>query len=176
MDCSICFEEIHQNSEETIVINSCNHRFHQRCLEPWLLKETTCPNCRGPLRSEEETKHLLRNLDLEQLDKIYLTYALYTWILRTYNGVQFRRHSTRIHSFLSTIHLNTIYPLHFSMSPHDKISLTSIKSLRLYCSNREKQLFEQLYPDEIHRLIVKNPRFIQIQKSLQERLDSVEFD
>src|SRR5271155_794386 len=40
MDCPICF------SEASDTTNSCNHSFHQACLDIWLNGHDTCPYCR----------------------------------------------------------------------------------------------------------------------------------
>jgi hypothetical protein len=172
MDCSICLEGI-QQEEQTIVIDSCQHTFHQRCVEPWFLRHSTCPNCRGPTQNQEELLSQERRRDLGELDRVYLTYILFTWILHHIHGVQFQTHSNRIHSFLSRVHWNDIVPLRFAMTPRNKNSLTSIKSLRVYCITREQILFHHLYPEETHRAIHRNPRTLQIQTGIEQQL--VEF-
>lgn len=169
MDCSICLEEI-QNNEQTIVIDSCHHEFHRRCLEPWFLTNSTCPNCRGPTRNQEELLSQERYRGLRELDRVYLTYILYTWILQTINGNKFRIHSNAIHSFLSRIHWNEVVPLEFAMTPRNKNSLTAIKTLRMYCISREQALFQQLYPEEIYRAIHRNPRTLQIRNAIEQEL------
>ncbi|KFX93028.1 hypothetical protein O988_07025 [Pseudogymnoascus sp. VKM F-3808] len=47
--CSICIESFPEN--ENVRILPCNHIYHQRCIDPWLLnKSGTCPLCRKPLQ------------------------------------------------------------------------------------------------------------------------------
>jgi hypothetical protein len=41
--CTICFEPILRDS--AIIILSCVHLFHEDCLQNWLRKGVTCPNC-----------------------------------------------------------------------------------------------------------------------------------
>ncbi|XP_077597475.1 E3 ubiquitin-protein ligase TTC3 [Stigmatopora nigra] len=41
--CVICFEEIRQDDH---CVLECGHTFHNQCIEQWLTKNSTCPNCR----------------------------------------------------------------------------------------------------------------------------------
>lgn len=43
--CAICFETF-KAGEHVRVLPHCNHVFHARCLDPWLLKKGSCPMCR----------------------------------------------------------------------------------------------------------------------------------
>lgn len=43
--CTICHEDI-LVIEEHIKTKPCGHLFHSACINKWLCRETTCPNCR----------------------------------------------------------------------------------------------------------------------------------
>ena len=43
--CSICLEKVGKRGVSTI----CHHRFHDKCLSPWLINHPTCPYCRTEL-------------------------------------------------------------------------------------------------------------------------------
>jgi hypothetical protein len=40
-ECSICLEDL----EGTIVILTCQHKYHDLCIGKWFEKNTTCPQC-----------------------------------------------------------------------------------------------------------------------------------
>jgi hypothetical protein len=43
--CSICIDQFKEN--EVIRIMPCNHQFHQKCVDPWILNyRKECPLCR----------------------------------------------------------------------------------------------------------------------------------
>lgn len=48
-ECVICQEDIQQG--DTIIVLPCNpthpHRFHEACIQPWIVRHSTCPTCRG---------------------------------------------------------------------------------------------------------------------------------
>lgn len=169
MECSICLEQI-QTDQANSLIQACQHRFHSACLNPWMETNSTCPNCRGPIRDEEETQELLRQRELQELDRLYLTYILFTWILQTFRGIEFRLHSNAIFAFLSQIRWNSIRPVAFQMTPRNRTSLSCLKALRVYCVSREQTLFEKLYEGQPHRVIHRNPRCLQIQQEIQHEL------
>jgi hypothetical protein len=47
-ECCICLND-EQNIDEEFFTTSCNHTFHERCLQGWLLEHSTCPLCRTQL-------------------------------------------------------------------------------------------------------------------------------
>lgn len=49
--CGICLENI--SVGDTVIELPCNpthpHVFHTPCIEPWIVRHSTCPNCRGSI-------------------------------------------------------------------------------------------------------------------------------
>lgn len=43
-ECSICLSEFKPN--QMVKRAQCKHCFHSECIEPWILKQRTCPNCK----------------------------------------------------------------------------------------------------------------------------------
>lgn len=50
--CSICTDPM--VSGDTIRTLECGgrHQFHAECIDPWIARNPTCPNCRGPVMAE----------------------------------------------------------------------------------------------------------------------------
>ena len=44
--CAICLAEL-EPGERVRVLPKCNHGFHVRCVDTWLLSHDSCPTCRG---------------------------------------------------------------------------------------------------------------------------------
>lgn len=44
--CSICQDVIYVGENITILIK-CNHNYHKECLDPWICKNNSCPDCRA---------------------------------------------------------------------------------------------------------------------------------
>jgi len=55
-DCSICFEDM--DSEDSMYLQPCRHRFHKACINQWLESPggagSTCPMCRNYIVKEDE--------------------------------------------------------------------------------------------------------------------------
>lgn len=47
-ECPICLGEF-EDGEKVRVLPKCNHGFHVRCIDTWLLSHSSCPNCRHSL-------------------------------------------------------------------------------------------------------------------------------
>ena len=46
--CSVCQEDV-EEGERVRVIGNCQHGFHAKCIEPWLLNKGSCALCRAPI-------------------------------------------------------------------------------------------------------------------------------
>ena len=53
--CSICLDDYKEG--ETIIKLNCNHIYHKKCLEKWLLKNKTCPYCKTEIKPTEYEKN-----------------------------------------------------------------------------------------------------------------------
>ncbi|CAN1353686.1 RING-H2 finger protein ATL72 [Linum perenne] len=47
-DCAICLGEF-ADGEKVRVLPKCNHGFHVRCVDTWLVSHSSCPTCRRTL-------------------------------------------------------------------------------------------------------------------------------
>lgn len=45
--CPICYDE-----SPDFMTENCNHKFHKKCLDAWLLNSHVCPLCRGVIKRE----------------------------------------------------------------------------------------------------------------------------
>lgn len=60
--CSVCQENV-QDGERVRVIQQCQHGFHAKCIEPWLLNKGTCALCRSPIDDRlQRVNNRLRNI------------------------------------------------------------------------------------------------------------------
>lgn len=51
--CTICLSDF-EAGEHVKVLPKCNHGFHVRCIDRWLLARSTCPTCRQSLFAEPQ--------------------------------------------------------------------------------------------------------------------------
>lgn len=51
-ECPICLGEF-QDGEKVRVLPKCNHGFHVRCIDTWLVSHSSCPTCRHSLLDQQ---------------------------------------------------------------------------------------------------------------------------
>ncbi len=170
MDCSICLEPIKEEQPKK-KLDSCCHEFHEDCLNPWLICNSTCPNCRNAIRPPTELTPQQRTQQQRELDRLYLTYILYSWILQEFSGVRFRNHTDAIHSFVESFSFEGMRPILFRMTPQNRGSLSSIRTLRGYLIQRESHLFHEVHPTAVHRALHRNPRVCEMSRQISSQLN-----
>lgn len=52
--CSICLEEI--GALHQFTLPQCKHQFHRKCIADWNIRSKECPNCRGPIVDDLNSK------------------------------------------------------------------------------------------------------------------------
>ncbi|KAM5560668.1 RING-H2 finger protein ATL74 [Rosa sericea] len=52
-ECPICLGEF-EDGEKVRVLPKCNHGFHVRCIDTWLVSHSSCPNCRHSLLEQQQ--------------------------------------------------------------------------------------------------------------------------
>ncbi|XP_047341369.1 RING-H2 finger protein ATL74-like [Impatiens glandulifera] len=57
-DCPICLGEF-VDGERIRILPGCNHEFHMKCIDRWLLTNSSCPNCRQPLVARPEVMMMM---------------------------------------------------------------------------------------------------------------------
>lgn len=53
-DCPICLVEF-ADGEKVRVLPKCNHGFHVRCIDTWLMSHSSCPTCRQSLLEQPQS-------------------------------------------------------------------------------------------------------------------------
>lgn len=64
--CGVCLDSLGANSESEILL-TCQHQFHEACVEPWLAQKGTCPTCRTRIREVEESDDELDDETVQNL-------------------------------------------------------------------------------------------------------------
>ena len=136
--CSVCQEDI-QEGERVRIIENCQHGFHAKCIEPWLLSKGSCALCRAPIderlqRVSNRLRTIIQNnpgfsVDdfLNQVETVaqqaavetpenilkryILGYCLAHGILRKFpTAAPYRENGTTIRTTLANFHLETVRP------------------------------------------------------------------
>jgi len=50
MICVVCLEDCRAEGQQVMMELPCSHRFHSKCLLPWLASHPNCPSCRSPVQ------------------------------------------------------------------------------------------------------------------------------
>ena len=67
--CSICIENIDLNKQNIKYIKFvCSHIYHTECVNPWVIKKNSCPNCRTIIKKD------IKNEDIENTNKSIYRY------------------------------------------------------------------------------------------------------
>ena len=53
-ECSIC--QTAMKKGHRVVSLGCGHKFHRKCVEPWLFENPNCPMCRNHALTKKEKK------------------------------------------------------------------------------------------------------------------------
>uniref|UniRef100_A0A4W5RDX4 RING-type E3 ubiquitin transferase n=1 Tax=Hucho hucho TaxID=62062 RepID=A0A4W5RDX4_9TELE len=97
-DCAICLEKYIEGEELRVI--PCSHRFHKKCVDPWLLQHHTCPHCRHNIIEQKKG-----NPGAVCMDPVYS---------RQQRVVLPVHYPGRVHRSGQV----TAYPTHTSMDPH----------------------------------------------------------
>ncbi|KAG5044544.1 hypothetical protein AAZX31_03G241900 [Glycine max] len=54
LECAVCLSEVVEG-EKARLLPKCNHGFHVACIDMWFQSHSTCPLCRNPVASSEES-------------------------------------------------------------------------------------------------------------------------
>ena len=172
IECSICQETI-QEGHRTLIIQRCQHGFHERCIEPWRQQNNTCPNCRTPISSTPPPpSQAAAEATLEQtngeLDKLYVSYILIDWILRNYRGhsADLRRDYRVLQDAFHTGEWTQgAIPI-----PMDRLTLSNLAIVKQYIIRREREINQSLHPDRQYHPIHRAQRFLAIRETALPRL------
>ncbi|CAG9335419.1 unnamed protein product [Blepharisma stoltei] len=55
--CTVCLEDF--KAREKVRVMPCKHRFHLQCIDVWLMRQGSCPNCKRNLRTNSEAIPLI---------------------------------------------------------------------------------------------------------------------
>jgi hypothetical protein len=75
--CSICCSSLFNDDNSKIVFGVCNHAFHLTCIDSWLSRKNTCPNCNSNWKYKENNifnqnvsnKIIPKNMKVESITK-----------------------------------------------------------------------------------------------------------
>lgn len=171
-ECSICQEPV-QEGQRTLVIQRCQHGFHEACIEPWRQQNNSCPNCRTPISarppppSQAAAEATLQQTNSE-LDKLYVSYILIDWILRNYRGhsADLRRDYRILRDAFHTGEW-TQGPIPI---PMDRLTLSNLAVMKQYIIRREREIHQTAHPNQQSHPIHRCQRLLAIRETALPRL------
>jgi hypothetical protein len=116
-----------KEDERTFLLDICQHAFHKKCLDPWLVRNDSCPNCRTAIDM---------SVPISEIDRVHLSWVICDWILRTYlSEGSFYAKKNAIRTCIQGFKWNTI-----SSYPIDLSSLSSLRRTRAQLKEKEREL------------------------------------
>lgn len=97
-ECIICFENIYKEHVPTYV---CDHMFHEKCINSWLLINNTCPICRTDL----SVIHLSTIFDIATYSDVSQNIKLLTKIMKHIYKTSLKKYTYRSQVIFTNFHL-----------------------------------------------------------------------
>jgi hypothetical protein len=130
--CSICLEEL----KKEFVTYSCNHPFHQACINEWIRNHNTCPLCRGKIQQqsrlspelEERLRRRYHHRALENYAHIDARdYNYFNLVQPWYNAEPQNQENTYLYSFALEPGNEPSNSSGFNFSRIDNIDLSQVE-------------------------------------------------
>lgn len=167
-ECSICQEPI-EEGQRTLVVERCQHGFHEQCIEPWRQQNNSCPNCRTPISSPSEAAaEATAEQTNRELEKLYVSYILVDWILRQYRGhnTEFRRDYRILREAFHTGEWTQgTIPI-----PMDRLTLSNLTIVKQYIIRREREINQNQNQNQQYHPIHRSQRLLAIRETALPRL------
>ena len=153
--CSVCLENVTEG-ERTLLIKKCQHGFHQKCLDPWLGTNESCPNCRSVIRID---------VLISEMDRVLISWMLCDWILQTYpNKLSFYAKKNALRTFIQGFRWNNVRPY-----PIDLASLSSLRRMKAQLKEKQRELTVE--PSPLQFLTIRrNVRLREISEQVAAQL------
>lgn len=136
--CSICLEDVVEGARVRC-LKTCQHIFHNNCIEKWFMEKSCCPTCRKEYSSiivKKDTQELMNNID-----RLFMTYTLVHGVLKKIkNAAAYNEKRNDIRLVLSK----------FRSLPVDLDSRSSLQTTKNYISNKICKI-QNIRKIQIHR-------------------------
>lgn len=115
--CTICQEDL-KEGDRTRAVVACQHLFHAKCLDPWLLQKPECPLCRTAITVEipahsppEPVQGQRAELLAAQIQRYSLTYTIMDGILRKFpSAALYKASKQQVRTILATFVVSRTRP------------------------------------------------------------------